>query len=378
MLYITFNDAPSGIYFSQVTSVCRYLEAAFKVRIKLIAFLSVRSFRKNRRAIQAEYAGAWVIPMIPKLSTWRWNRITLFFILLILSRKKETVCARGPYAAWLALKLKKAGLIGKVCLDARGAYQAELNEYPVTDIQSLVRGMAQLEKQVLLNADFRIAVSQSLVRYWQTEYGYDQQNHVVIPCTLHPRFQLPLPEFHQLETARTTLGFKPDDCLLAYSGSHAGWQSFSMVRNFLSVQLQANPALKILFLCAELPEGIEQDEVFRSRYIRQWMKPSEVRDVLCLCDYGLIIRESSVTNRVSSPVKFAEYLACGLGVLISPGIGDYSDFVEQHGCGQVIKDAQKPVLLTPLSFGQKQEWNKLARARFSKETYQTEYQKLLA
>ena len=51
------------------------------------------------------------------------------------------------------------------------------------------------------------------------------------------------------------------------------------------------------------------------------------------CDYGLIIRDESITNQVSSPVKFAEYLYAGLKIIISSNIGDYSKFVLDNDCG---------------------------------------------
>ena len=52
----------------------------------------------------------------------------------------------------------------------------------------------------------------------------------------------------------------------------------------------------------------------------------------------MLVRDDTVTNRVAAPTKFAEYLACGLRVVISKGLGDCSDFVEEHQCGAVVND----------------------------------------
>lgn len=38
-------------------------------------------------------------------------------------------------------------------------------------------------------------------------------------------------------------------------------------------------------------------------------------------------------NNVASPTKFAEYMLCGLPVLISEGVGDYTKFVEETKTG---------------------------------------------
>ncbi|MFI5150093.1 MAG: hypothetical protein ACHQRM_10200 [Bacteroidia bacterium] len=376
MLYITFNDAPSGIYFSQVTAVCEYMEVELNTKMRLIAFISLRSFGKNRRAIRSEYKQATVVPMFPTMLTWRWNSITLALLLLFGSRK--ACISRGPYATWLALCLKKAGLISTVCFDARGAYKAELNEYTVVTSPILKEGIAHLEADVLHRSDFRIAVSESLVTYWEREFDYRLDKHVVIPCTLHKRFLDPISPEDQLNVLRKNMHIEKEDILIAYSGSNAGWQSFSAVKTFLAVQLKNNSRLKIVFMSKEIPEGLEEDEVFRSRFIRKWVEPAEVRSLLCICDYGLIIREASVTNLVSSPVKFAEYLACGLHVLISEAIGDYPAFVEQHQCGQVVHDLNTPLQLCKGTYTGKEKLHDLATRNFSKNTFRESYKRLIA
>jgi glycosyltransferase involved in cell wall biosynthesis len=57
-----------------------------------------------------------------------------------------------------------------------------------------------------------------------------------------------------------------------------------------------------------------------------------------MADYGILIRPNSITNSVASPVKFAEYLASGLQVLISDGIGDFSEFVVREKIGYLINN----------------------------------------
>jgi hypothetical protein len=42
-------------------------------------------------------------------------------------------------------------------------------------------------------------------------------------------------------------------------------------------------------------------------------------------------------NEVASPVKFGEYLASGLPVVMSAGIGDYSELVRRKKVGVILK-----------------------------------------
>jgi hypothetical protein len=376
MVYITFNDVPSGIYFSQVTDVCRYLNSEFKVRIRLLAFVSIRSFRSDRLAIRSEFPDAIVIPMVPKLRLWRLNVLSLFAIMLFL--RPSRIMARGPYASRLALAMRLAGLTSFVCFDARGAYAAELTEYEVVKNETLKKEIKGLEKEILEKSDFRLAVSESLVNYWKTKYGYTGLNHVVIPCTMASDFLRELPSSEAVLETRNALGFAPSDVVLVYSGSSAGWQSFGMVNRFLNELMTQDDRIKVLFLAKQLPEELSRNPIFSGRLVQRWVKPREVRSLLCACDFGLIIRERSVTNEVSSPVKFAEYLSCGLRILISPHIGDYSEFVRLHQCGSVLEDMKGNPSLHSVSRINKEESNSLARSWFSKDAYRESYQKLIA
>jgi hypothetical protein len=308
---------------------------------------------------------------------WYLNRFTLFFILLFSSRHKKLI-ARGPFATMLALAAKKAGMVKQVCFDARGAYTAELNEYNVVDDIGLKQSISSIERNALLNCDFRLAVSEMLVTYWKTQFGYDGKAHVVIPCTLNRLFVRPLPSEEDSARVKHTVGFRSEDVVLVYSGSSAGWQSFHLVDEFLATLLEKNKELKVLLLAKEFPAEFLRSAEYKNRMVCKWVSPENVGDLLCACDYGLIIREPSVTNQVSSPVKFAEYLACGLSLLISQEIGDYTDFVKQHNCGWVVEGGKLPLSLPLPSRSHKLALNALALDQFSKASFKEAYKKLCA
>jgi hypothetical protein len=77
---------------------------------------------------------------------------------------------------------------------------------------------------------------------------------------------------------------------------------------------------------------------FPGQIFNRWLTFDKVQPVLSMCDYGILYREQSITNKVAAPTKFAEYLSAGLPVMISEGIGDYTSFVKQHDCGMVLND----------------------------------------
>ena len=57
---------------------------------------------------------------------------------------------------------------------------------------------------------------------------------------------------------------------------------------------------------------------------------------LAAADYGLLLRQSSTVNRVACPVKFGEYLACGVRPILTPGIGDQSRLAQDEDLGVVV------------------------------------------
>jgi hypothetical protein len=64
----------------------------------------------------------------------------------------------------------------------------------------------------------------------------------------------------------------------------------------------------------------------------------EVPRYLAAADAGLLLRDRCPVNRVASPVKFGEYLAAGLPVVISREIGDYSALVSRESLGVVLDE----------------------------------------
>lgn len=370
MIYLTYNDQPSGIYTSQVIDVVKYLNSIEdKQKVKLIALISIRSFFKNRNLIKKRLPGSIVFPMVPKPGLWRLN----YFVLIFLVSTHKTIMARGPFAASLALRLKKAGKIEKVIFDARGAYKAELNEYDVVQNESIKKQINEIEKEVVLNSDFRLVVSNSLVSYWKKEFGYASDKHIVVPCTLSNDFIFDFPTNEKLGEIKREIGFNENDIVIAYSGSTAGWQSFTLVEGLLTKLMTANNNIKLLWVTHHLNEQSEFVKQFRGRIKTAWVKHEMVKNYLLASDYGLLFRENSVTNQVASPVKFAEYLSCGLDVIISENLGDFSEFVAKNNCGLV----GDKIVIEKVSYEKKQKNHKLAMQSLTKESYKSDYLKLL-
>jgi hypothetical protein len=367
MLYLSFGDAPSGVLTSQVFDVVKYCRSLSQQRISCVVFISVRNYFKNRSIIRNQISDCWIMPMWPTIHLWQLNYLTLAFICLVTLQRN--VIARNALAVKLALMVKKMGLIHKIVLDGRGAIAAEWHEYNVMPNKKLKSKITQIEQQAVLHVDFRLAVSTHLVQYWQKHYGYSDSKHVVIPCTI---------SFENLQSKQTVnWPFNADDIVMVYAGSVAGWQSFELLKHFLTDVLGQDSKHKVLFLSKANVQIASLQSSFKTQVQHMWLPHGGVLDVLQQCDYGILIREQSNTNMVASPTKFAEYLLAGLNVFISKSLGDYTDFVIQHGCGNVWEPGLK-MDLQKTTTAQKQKNQGLAKQYFSKENYKEQYKTLLA
>ena len=263
----------------------------------------------------------------------------------------------------------------KVCFDGRGAIAAEWNEYQVVPLQEWKNSIHTWEKSVVLNADFRIAVSEELVKYWNERYGYSENKHVVIPCTLNTSFRPEILKQEEIENARKKMKFNADDIILVYSGSTAGWQSFDLLQGFLQKIINNNKNIKVLFL-SEKDKNVDQLKTeFPDKIFQTFVKHSEVSGILKSCDIGILIREKSVTNQVASPTKFAEYLSAGLPVIISEGIGDYTSFVKQNDCGWVLDES--PLQMNRLNISERNRLLQLVNDHFTKKSHNASYTNLI-
>lgn len=365
ILYLTYNDQPSGVYWSQVVDVVAHLNSLGGAPVKLVALVSGRGFLATRRSIQERCPGAWVLPMVPGMRRWRSNTMLVNWVFRLL--RPTGVQCRGPFATCMALKAREKGLVKRVVFDGRGAYAAEWEEYRIIDDTDFIATVRPVEKEALLGSDFRVAVSHALVSHWRERYGYTGNEHVVVPCTLANGWR-PVDQ-SKIDRKDTTVN-------LVYSGSSADWQSFTLLQELLDQWLGAREDLRVLFLSRRDPHIDALAQRHPGRVDVQWLDHAQVAAAMAHCDYGIMVRESTITNQVASPTKFAEYLACGLRVITNDGLGDLSAAVSEHDLGVVLGGKEFPLLVT-VSDEQRDRSRAFAEAHFTKDVYKAEYLHLL-
>jgi glycosyltransferase involved in cell wall biosynthesis len=117
---------------------------------------------------------------------------------------------------------------------------------------------------------------------------------------------------------------------LTWCGSIGTWYRFDLVPALAaSVGLPLQVLTRQTDLAHRLLNGM--DASVRS------LAPEEVPGALCSGDVGLSLCVSSFSKIASAPTRFAEYLAAGMPVVTTTGVGDVAAIVEQYEVGVVLR-----------------------------------------
>lgn len=127
-----------------------------------------------------------------------------------------------------------------------------------------------------------------------------------------------------------------------YTGGVSKWQRIKesiLVYKFISQNINQPVKLSIVTSDKEKIYDLiskKEQELYSIKILS--LQPKEVSDYLRNCDFGFLLRDKSIVNRVASPVKFLEYTSNGVIPIISDEIGDYSSDVENTVLGICLKN----------------------------------------
>lgn len=195
--------------------------------------------------------------------------------------------------------------------------------------------MLDRERKFVRLSDRVFCVSRKLMEYrLEKDPGLDSGKVCVVPgCGDKEAFYWDLDARCRV---RKALGME-GRLVLVYSGRlDKPWQMPEFTFEFFSRLWRKRPKTMLLCLTPD-DEIVERYRVrfgvSRDAVVVRFVEYGELKDYLCAADVGLLLREDSPTNNVASPTKFAEYVLCGLPTIVSRGVGDFSDFVAEHGIG---------------------------------------------
>lgn len=251
---------------------------------------------------------------------------------------------RQPRAAIIGIaardRLATQGRRATVVLDLRGLRDDEyLLTLGKTDAELTAAERKRFdtyraqEAAACRGADGVLCVSRPMMRAVRQRYGLPDDRLGRAP---NHTSRVEAPEDLRV-AVRDELRVAPDALLFIYSGTMAAWQRPAESALLVNALRLHRPDVRLLFLTPEIAaarKAVAQTGLDGVLY--RSAKQSDVHRYLCAADYGLLLREESMVNRVACPVKFGEYLACGVRPVMTPHIGDQSDLAAEKGLGVVV------------------------------------------
>jgi glycosyltransferase involved in cell wall biosynthesis len=299
--------------------------------------------RDERRAMRARLAGEGILwrPLkyhkrVPLVAT-AWDVLvgTAAATALALRHHAPIVHSRASVPG--AIGLVASGLARRRFLyDADSKLSLEYADNRHWKRSSLAfRLMARIEAACRRRADAIVVLSHRLREEFVGE-GVRAPIAVVPCCVDVDRFRF---DSVARETRRRELGLG-SETLFVYVGKSGPRYLVEEMLDFVGVAAERSGGARLLVITHESPENFLALAARRSvpsdLVLVRRAEPGEVPSWLSAGDAGLAFIRPTESERGSSPIKVAEYLAAGLPVVITPAIGDYSEAVEREEVGVLV------------------------------------------
>ena len=280
----------------------------------------------------------------------------IFGLYLVVSKKIDIIHARATVPAAMGYAISK--ITGKKFIfDERGLTAEEYIDGGMWKKNSLSYKLTLFfEKKFLTSADGLILLSYNIKdflehsTYLPVNRKNEKQNIMVIPCCVDTK------KFNRRSLSTENLREKynlSQKFVFLYIGSLGTWYLLEEMIDFFLVAKTSIKNAHFLILTHTDKKIAEQTckikgLSFEDVTIGQ-VEFEEMPDFIKLGHVGLFFIKPVLSKRSSCPTKFAEYLACGLPVIINSGIGDTDIIVEKYDVGVVVRDFQRESYLDSLS-----------------------------
>jgi glycosyltransferase involved in cell wall biosynthesis len=230
--------------------------------------------------------------------------------------------------AWLAARLHG----GMFLDDADGPLSQEYVDAGVWGSGSLAYRLTHWgEQHFLATAD---AVAVLTERRRQEVRSAVPREVAVLPCAVDTDHFAP----HPREGLRAQLGLEGGGALLVYAGKSGGWYPTEALLDFVKVARDMMGPLRLLVLTNDDPKAFAPAAAARGiDCVVRSATSDEMPRYLSAADAGLSFRRAAPSTTACSPVKNGEYLACGLPIVTTARMGDYSDLVVRRRVGVVVE-----------------------------------------
>lgn len=297
---------------------------------------------KNKVFFAFKFPYMYRFPSLLRLATLINSLNCLFIFLFFLRLKKSQTSVfhcRTEMGSNIILRMRSVFFKNiKIICDCRGLGSKEIL-YKIDSAKNkiLSEKIGNIEKFVHSNADYLFCVSKAFKMYIQGSINSSTENIEVIPCCVDTN------KFNYDPKARIEIRRElgvSDNFVFLYSGSFNKWQLIpQMIRLFkILKQFMVNSFFVVYTMDLQYAKMIfSVENIDKNNVILKSIPPSLINKYLLAGDIGFLIREDNLVNNIAFPVKFAEYVSCGVPVLSSIK-SDVIDLIEKYDLGFKLKN----------------------------------------
>ncbi|MBE55889.1 MAG: hypothetical protein CL479_04865 [Acidobacteria bacterium] len=345
-LYVSYDGALEPLGESQVVNYLTRLSANY--RITLISFEKPEDLSDHTRVIAMEQRfHAFGINWIPLRYHKSPPVFSTIFDVVCGALTAWRVCqegtirivhARGYVAALVALFVRRGGA-SRFLFDMRGFWVDEKVEAGHWRAHGFLYRLGKWwERRFFERADAIVSLTKAGVQALPA-LGYeipDTVPTVVIPtCVDLQRFK-PISKDPDLVGSLGLQGKLVIGCV----GTMSNWYMRNEMLRYLAYLSKSIESLRVLIVTREDHEALRRDAVASgvpdSAMVLTRASFSEMPRYTSLFDAGLFFIRPTLSKRASAATKLAEFLSCGVPVILNDGVGDSGAIVRHHDVGVVL------------------------------------------
>ncbi len=245
--------------------------------------------------------------------------------------------------------IKKKHPQDAVILDVRGFFPLErfINDHHIREVSDMTSAQKDMYMKDLKRLQFAVGHSEMVttvsepLRQYLIQAVNAGNDTTVVPCCVKNTVS-----DTRRDKIRQQLNIGDRTAILYLGGVHKNQYLEELGIPFIQSALSQSNKYAGVFITQNKDKMMQLITKFsldmeRVRVIS--VPQAEVADYLTGMDIGLLLRAPSKQNNFSQPVKFGEYLAAGIPVVLEEGTGDIAALLNKHkiGCVVQLSDKQK-------------------------------------